>query len=183
MVKYIIIGFGCILLYKFLSNLYYYLDCKRLKSIYIAWIRGENNNCMYTKAKVLKLFKRAHIKDAAFFQSEHVGYGQIASYNIQAMSNYPLLNEDHMNYTFRAYDEAIGYFKDEMLNSFNPIYWIDTIIFLPKTILEYIGADTEKVSSKILNVILTAIWWVITAFGVIYHDKIISIIQDFLDKL
>lgn len=181
--KYIIIGFVCILVYKFLSNLYYYHACKKLQLIYVDWINGEDNNCLYTKAKVLKLFKRAHIKDAIFCQTEHVGYGQIVSYNIQAMSNYPLHNEDHMNYTLRAYDEAIGYFRDEMFNTFNPIYWIDTIIFLPKNILEYIGADTEKVSSKILNVILTAIWWIITVLGVIYHDKIISAIQDFLDKL
>lgn len=183
MVKYIVIGFICIVFYKFLSNLYYYLNCKKLKSIYLDWISGENNNCMYTKAKVLKVFKRAHIKDAAIFQSEYTGCGQIANYSIRALSNYPLLDKTHMNYTLRAYDESIGYFKDEMINSFNPIYWIDFILFLPKNILEYVGADIEKVSSKILNVILTAIWWIITTFGVIYHDKIISIIQNFLDKL
>lgn len=172
-----------IIIIKFTINLYYFLLCKHLYKIYKEWCLYLNNNCPQTKSKVLRIFKKAHIKDCIIPVSEPSGYGKVASYSSRVFDNYPAIDERCIVFTNRAYEEALGYFKYGMIDSINPFYWIETIVFLPKSVLDYIGIDTDKVSSKILNVLLTLIWWIIATFGVLYKDNIISIINNFINSL
>ena len=55
------------------------------------------------------------------------------------------------------FEEAEGVFRKNMLDSFNPFYWIDLIVFLPKSLLAYIGISSEVTAYKICNVLFTFI--------------------------
>lgn len=181
--KYIIFILIFVIATKLVINLYYFIICKRTYDTYKEWCTYANNNCPQTKSLAIKIFKKAHIKSSSVVITEPSGYGHLSTYKSDIFDNYPCLDERCIEFTIRAFEEAIGYFKGEMLNAINPIYWIETIIFLPKNILDYIGADTDKVSSKILNVVLTFVWWVLATLAVMYKSNIISFINNFINSI
>lgn len=77
------------------------------------------------------------------------------------------------------FEEAEGAFRKNMIDSINPFYWVDLIIFLPKTLLSYLGISSETSAYKICNVLLTFIWWVFGIFLVYYKPQL----QQFLIEL
>jgi len=57
--------------------------------------------------------------------------------------------------------EAIGFCRDRLLETFNPAYWIEAVIYLPRKMLAYVGLSPESLAARILQVIywvLSAVW-------------------------
>ena len=179
---YLIWLFIFIIVYKFSVNTYRFIRCKCLRKKYIEWQVDQNNDCPRTKSEVKDLFKRAGIMDATLAVAEPIGFNHLSTYQAKILDNYPIIDSRCVDFTLRSFEEALGFYKNRIFETFNPLYWIDTIIFLPKHILDYIGINTEKVSSKILNVLLSFIWWVLVVSATIYKDNIISFLNDFINS-
>lgn len=94
---------------------------------------------------------------------------EVRSHMIQVMSNFLSTYADHLCTV------AVS----SISSSINPLYWIDLILFLPKTLLSYLGISSKTSGYKICNVLLTFIWWVFGVFLVYYKPQL----QQFLIEL
>ena len=73
----------------------------------------------------------------------------------------------------------LGETKRRIIETFNPIFWIMNIVFLPTKIIEYFGGDSQKLSTKIANFI----YWLIPIIVAVFTDEIKSIILDWVERI
>lgn len=144
--------------------------------MYFDFLKQKDTNLSTYKRSIVNLFKRAGVKDSYIPTVNAVGYGQIASFNASIFANFPNLFKDHVSITLNMFDEAIGVYRSRIFETFNPFFWVECIIFLPKNILQYLGIDSEKVIVKIFQVI----WWFAAPISIIFRDSIISFIKRLL---
>ena len=165
--------------YKFLSNLLHYFRIKKLHQFFCEFMKQKRDNMNLYRQEVLSLFEKAHIKDIKIPVSECIGNRQIANATVSAFSMFPSLRPAFSSTALNMFEEAEGVFRKNMFDSINPLYWIDLILFLPKTLLSYLGISSKTSGYKICNVLLTFIWWVFGVFLVYYKPQL----QQFLIEL
>lgn len=161
--------------YKLLSNGIFFIRANLFKKKYHDWLFVDENIPITVYKPILKsILKRADIEDRRLPMVQPVGYGQIATGTVSIIDNFPNRFEDHAIAISRMIDEAIGVFKQRFIETFNPLYWLDLIIFLPKTILSYLGLNPENVLVKIFNII----WWMIVPIALIFREQFTQFILD-----
>ena len=154
--------FLLVVAYKFLTNLMHYFRIKKLQTYFSEFLEHKRSDMNLYRQEVLSLFEKAHVKDIKIPVSEHIGNRTEFSVTVLNM-----------------FEEAEGVFRKNMLDSFNPFYWIDLIVFLPKSLLAYIGISSEVTAYKICNVLFTFIWWILGILVVYFKPQL----QDFVIKL
>ena len=172
-----------IIAYKFLSNTIFYFRCKKLQQTYVEWIAEKNASCTQHRSEVISLFKRAGVQDSYIPVTQPTGYYQLASFKASVFHSFPSNLDGFAQITYRMFQEATGYYKMEALNAFNPLSWIETILFFPKNLLLYLGLNEEKFSFRLSNVVLTGIWWCILAIIALFDAELKTFLLAFLDKL
>lgn len=175
----IILAVVVIISYKFITNFIAYLNCRRLSEYYRLWLSDKKEDFPTYKRNVMLLFKKANIKDSSIPATQKIGYGKIASFKASSFDNFPSAHQDFVSDIFFKFEEALGVFRLRMLDSINPLYWIESLLFAPKHLLEYFGLNLEKSSSKIINSLLLCIWWLFGIFWSIFHEQAISFVLDF----
>ena len=181
----ILIFFLFVVAYSFLWNTFSYLKCKSLFDEYknyitcIASDTSYNGDFIYKKNEIIRLFDRAGIKHFSFPNVTPVGYGQLARSSFDPFDNLFANDMRVVQSVTSAFETSIGEYRQRIWNSINPLYWIHTIIFLPKVLMEYLGVQSDNVPTKILQVI----YWIVSVFYTIFSDKINQMIQSFLSNL
>ena len=149
--------FLAIALYKFVNNFVKYRQCKQLYDKYITWLVKDNKMVLSEhKTQVIKLFKDAGIEDAPIPFAQPVGYGNIVTGNASSFDNFPSRREDVAHNTVDMFDQSIGVYRMRMWETINPLYWIDAIIYLPRTVLSYLGVSSDNIGAKLLQVMYWA---------------------------
>ena len=90
----------------------------------------------------------------------------------------PVRREDIVRITLGMFHRAIGVYRSRMIETINPLYWIETIIFLPRQILNYLGVTPESVIIKIAQLIY---WLAAFVFG-IYRFEVEEFVRGLLSK-
>lgn len=175
--KYLLALLLFIWVYFLLSNVYNFKRTKKLKIYHLDFLNGEKQDFSTYKSEVLSLFKKAKIKDSHFPVTQHVGYNYLAKITASVWATFPSKIEYVAVTIDSMFDEAIGYYRKNIFNSFNPLFLIEKVLFFPKAILDYLGLSPEHRSTKILNLLLTAFWWVFDIFLLAFNDKIIEIVH------
>jgi len=81
------------------------------------------------------------------------------------------------------FNEAIGYYRDRTVEAFNPLYWVETLIYLPRTLLSYIGVNPENVVVKSLQVLYWLISPIVTYLYVAYESQIDNLLNDLIERV
>lgn len=180
--KFLII-FLSIILYKFLTN---YIRLKQLQKYEREFIDFlSNKSCIIDEHSVqtINLFKRAGIRDAKIPISQPIGFGQVANFNASTFQNFPMTQRAVSEPALVMFRNATGIYRTRMLESINPIYWTDLIVFLPKNLLDYIGINSDAAAFKLWNAFLTFIWWAICTIAIIFQPEIKSFILEMFTKM
>ena len=109
------------------------------------------------------LFEAAGLESPVITVVENIGYGMIQPRQASVFDNMFHLDQEVVSRVDTCFEQAQGVFLFNLFNTFNPIWWFRSIFFLPKRLLKYLGLSEEKISFRIINVLLTLIWWSITA--------------------
>lgn len=177
--KYIYIFIGIIVL-KFIINLVNYINGFRLERIWFSFFAKKNVNAITYTKQIQNHFKNAGLKSNYQPCSIPVGYGQIANTTISTFDNIFSNSQSTSLFVETYFLEARGVYRKRMLDSFNPLYWMDCIINLPKHLIEYLGLDTETIFTKLFQIIY---WLIDSVLLVYYHEPIFNFIKDFISKL
>lgn len=141
--------------YKFISNAYYLWQTKKLHKEYLEWVLSGNNNVELYKRKFLfkDLINKADIKELLVPIVQNLGTGRIMEAQIPVSSQFPTKIESFYNPTRKVLLEAEGIFESRMQETFNPLYWVRLVMFLPKEATTYLGIKPEHMIVKIFQLI------------------------------
>jgi hypothetical protein len=129
------------------------------------------------KQEIINLFNRANISDSALPSIQEMGYGKLATFNAPVMRNMFSNDGRIVCIVNDMFNEAKGAYRQRSLESFNPIFWIESIIFLPRSIISYLGLSTESIMTKILLIL----WWFITPLAYLFREKILIVFMNFFN--
>lgn len=169
LVSYILIFLGiiCIVL---LTNLYKWYRTNKICNLYVEWLAKSEVtfNIQHYKSEVLSLVAVIPPKMLAF--SQPLGYGQIANGHAYAMDQFPSRREDFASAILQTMEEAIGYYKFQVRQCINPIYWIEFFVWLPKRLTTFLGLNSELKAMKLVNLFFQLIYWAILLLKFFGYD-------------
>jgi hypothetical protein len=163
--------------FRALSNLAYWLRVENLYKRYSDYAAGvkSNYNIEPRKQEIATLLKRANVEDSRVPTSQSMGYGQVANFSASARAN--MFFHSMVSSMREQFLEAIGVYRKRFFDTFNPLCWVDCIVFLPKHTLAYLGAKPDGAASKAL----TVVYWGLSAVAAIgwafFREWIVAHIQ------
>jgi hypothetical protein len=170
--------FLIVLALKFLMNFSRYFQCKRFLAEYERYVNEPKWTFVESEPQVVKLFSSAGVKDSTFSHVEEIGYGNLQSSRPSVFNNMSVRREDVVHITLRMFHKSIGVYRSRMLDTINPLYWIETIIYLPKQILNYLGVVPESAIIKIAQII----YWISGFIIAMYKTEVDQIFKDLVSK-
>ena len=169
----LVIIFGLVVLAKFIINLSRYLACNRYHKIYDAYLKKPDWKIEEIQPQIAKLFKEAGIEDSNVPYVEPVGYNQIIRTTVSALENISVRRQDVVQNITAMFHRTKGIYRSRMLDAINPLYWLMFIIFLPKNILQYVGASPESAIVKIAQIV----YWLFATIGSLLVRRFKSEVQ------
>jgi len=172
--------FAGLFLLKFVINLVRFLRTQRYLKKYKKWHSSRDEQFLESKAQVVRLLRDAGVPDARISVSQHVGYGHLEVTHVSVLENFPSLDSEMSSAVQRLMREAIGTYRARMLQTFNPLYWIELLIYLPREALGYLGVPAESVFVKGLQIIWWVVGLVLTTLLALYRPEIKALIESWL---
>ncbi len=176
--KYLIFCLLFAVLFKFLYNYRRYRRMKKLHKQYRQWVLLSNTSpdddsisSAYTE--ITDLISDAHLKDVYLKKTDTEN-----DLKLNILSSNIIDNE----LTDRIMNIVSGKFEHEYRKALNPLNWIETIVFMPKSLLDYIGLSKDTVANKLLQIVLTAVYWTVSAFCLLYQDNIPDIVKSLMEQ-
>ncbi|MEW8071871.1 MAG: hypothetical protein AB2826_15740 [Candidatus Thiodiazotropha sp.] len=106
---------------------------------------------------------------------EPKGFGYVGQEHISTLDNILFLNADIQRSVVSVLKRSRGHFKNETIKSFNPLFWVEIIFFLPKAIVSASGIDA---SSKLADTglkITQIIYWLVILGIIITNPEILKV--------
>ena len=164
----------------FVDSAYSFWQLNRIYQKYMLWFRGDVTvNIARERSALHRLITHAGIADRAIPRIHPLGYGQICHIKLGDLDQIPSKDEEITAASTLLIPTALGVYQDRMKNAFNPLWWIDTLIFLPRAVLTYINISAESVIIRIGQLI----WWMIGLVFTAYKTEIVGQIREFIAAL
>lgn len=175
MLKNLLIMFILIFVYKIFTNIVNLIKISYYYSLYEDFITDKSNEITKHKNHVVDLFKKAKITNDSFAISQYSGCNTISNGHTSIFTAFPTKDYRFITPTLNAFQNAIGIFRGRIIESFNPKYWIDCLLFLPKNTLTYLNVSAESLLIKFFQVI----YWLIGIACSLFSDDISNFIKSF----
>jgi hypothetical protein len=178
----IFIYIALIAAYKIIKNTVACIQLAMLKNEYFRWIDKPEEYQVQTQGhapQVRKLIRGAGVRVGKVPVLEPMGFNQAVSGTVDVLNRYPTKEANYAYPTICYFNEAIGTYKHRIIETFNPLYWIETILFLPKSIFVYFGLKPENIIIKIFQLV----WWLITTISLLFREQIASYFLNLLKSL
>lgn len=175
------LSFIIILLLKTCYDIYYYFLTTKYRKDYWRYLEEDLNKSfiLEKKNRIIKCLKKAGVKDVEYGDITPAGYGMLATYRLSVMDNIALKDKNIVARLTTMFDEAVGEYRHRIIDTINPIFWLEAVIFLPQKILTYLGMNTDSVFTKIFQLI----YWIGTVLVWLFNDQLRSYLLDFLSSL
>lgn len=183
--KNLLFGFGFIIVYRLIDSVVSYFQITKYEEEYKDYIFALASGSKYSgnfrehKKSIIRLFDKVKINHPNFPNTQPTGYGMLCNNMFDAFENMHVNDERIAASMLNSFDTAKGEFKNRIFQCFNPLHWIETVIFLPKIVIEYLGFKENTVFTRILQLI----WWIATFLYGVYNTEINNIIKEFIDSL
>jgi len=177
-VIYILIG---ILLVRFILNLSKYLRTNKYHHLYVEWLALERSSkAVEMRAQVVALLKDAGVRDSYVGTVQPMGYGYTATGNASVMDNFPNARQDIATLTNAMFLQALGTYRSRMIDTFNPLRWIEWLINLPRYALRYLGVSADGAVIKLAQIL----WWIVCGIAgfsyALYKPELVTLIKGWI---
>jgi hypothetical protein len=154
---------------------YYHRRGTRYYQIYQTYLMKQDDESSKklaeVRSQVRQLFRVASLQGFRMPYVEALGYGQLMSGQLNPVDNLDNLREDVVSTNIRLIEQAIGIRKTRSIQSFNPIFWLECIIYLPAKLLAFLGVKGDNTLVKLLQIV----WWLFvaaaTVIGVVFNPS------------
>ena len=170
---------------KLIINVSNYLCARRVRDLYQKSFTKDGKIFSEQVPLAKRLFKSAGIGGVSVPFTEHAVGNHYRTGTAEVIDNLTSRNGNIVSAAASMFDELVGTFRIRMLDSISPIYWLKCIVFLPKHFLDAVGLgiNAEKAMPKVINLLLTAIWWVLLFLLFVFRQDLYGLISDFLSQL
>lgn len=166
----IILTVGAIIGTKFILNLRALLQTLKYLKRYEHYLTTETHDFHGDIPSVKDLLRKAGLSDTYISRLEPAGYGYARTMKAPVLDNIHMRDDEVVPRILLYFAQAKGVFRRRMLDAINPFYWLETIIFLPRTTLGYLGVTGESLIVKILQVVY---WTASAAVAVIKYLELV----------
>lgn len=172
-----------ILAIRLILNLSRYIRAKRYYNEYLNWLTVKRTSKLLEKrAQVVALLKDAGVADSYIGFAEPLGMMQVQTGNASVFDNFPNAREDMASIMNTMLLQAIGTFRARIWQTFNPLFWIEFLINLPRHTLSYLGVSPNAVVVKLAQLG----WWLVGAvlgfLYALYKPELESLIRAWLSR-
>jgi len=168
---------------KFAINFARYIQCKRYLSKYNRYITKPDYEFAEHQPQIIKLFKAAGVQDSVVTIVQEIGYGNLASSRPSVFSNLTNTREDIIGIVMQMFHQAIGIYRSRTLETFNPLYWVEFVIYLPKQTLKYVGVSPESAVIKIAQVAYWLLGIAATFLLGLFRAEIEQLVKGWITRL
>lgn len=168
----ILVILGILLILRFIVCLNRLIQIKRYHKSYHEYIKKPTFEFNEKKPQIISLFKNAGVTNFVVPRIEPAGFGQLAQMKLDGFANLTLVDTEIITIVEGKFHEAIGIFRHRLLQTTNPIFWIEFVFKLPEYMFDYFGFKSDNVWVKIVQMI----YWII---GIIIGLKTLGIINTF----
>lgn len=171
-------------LYIFIDSAVSLHQLERIYKEYFLWLSdSRTHNVAEKRSKLKSLIAHANIPDAKIPVTQPVGFSYVAHATVSVLENFPSQRADIAECLLSLINDAIGVYKDRMWNAFNPLWWINTLIFLPRSICTYLNVKADSLFVKMGQLM----WWAVgTAFAVyklLFPDNLTHLLEELYHTL
>jgi hypothetical protein len=124
---------------------------------YYQFLSDHNQDFVRHKRQIIQLFNEAGLPDPVISRIEPAGYSQLKTYSISGFENITVIDNEIIGHMRPKFQEGIGVFKHRMIQSINPIFWIEFIVKFPEMMFKYVGVLPENILVKIINIL----YWIV----------------------
>lgn len=165
MLKNILILFIIIFSYKLITCISDLTRIIKYKNLYSKYLKYNNENFkQYAKLSV-DLLKKLGIK-------ESITNGGLSP----VLANITMKNSLISQHITDKFESAVGIAKYNLKQCFSPIYWINSLLFLPKNIFVYLNVSAESILVKIFQFI----YWFAGVIFTLFSSDIANWIKSFI---
>lgn len=151
--------------YKLITCISELIRITYYRNLYMQFIKHDDDSFkQYTKLSV-DLMKKLGIK-------ESFTNGGISP----VLGNITMKNGLIIPHVQDKFESAVGIAKYNLKQCFNPIYWLNLILFLPKNILVYLNVPTESIFIRIAQVV----YWVLSTLITMFSSDIAEWLKSFI---
>ena len=170
-----------IILFKIIYNFYYYILIKRYFKKYHEYIKDQKGWYIQGhRQNIIKIFQKANLKDIQISNVEPVGLGYVNTNPISLFANIAALREDIASGVVKYFMESQYVFRNRIIEAVNPFYWIESLIYLPKIILKYLGVGVDSIIIKVFQILWWAIVFASTIIGILFNKDFINWMNNLL---
>lgn len=179
-----LIWLSLIPLYVFIDSAVSLYQLKRTNKEYFLWLDDSGaHNVAEKRSKLKTLIAHANIPDAKIPVAQPVGFSHVAHATVSVLENFPSQRADIASGFLSLIDDAIGVYKARMWNAFNPLWWINALIFLPRSICTYLNVKADSFFVKAGQIL----WWVVgtmfTIYKLLFPDNLTRLAQEIYHML
>lgn|GEM_PF-445086 len=157
--------------YKLISNIIKLVQCDRLQSNYLDFLDVDSDFSPYQDSReVNRLILGAGVPDKKIPVVQPAGFGLVHSVATSVLGQYPSKDERFVRATVIMFEQAIGEYKHRCIETLNPLYWIDFVIWLPKRFFSYLGVSDSNFATKIIHCIFQGLYW-LASITFLTYDK------------
>ena len=163
-----------------IDSAYSFWQLNKIYQKYILWLRNDVTvNIARERSALHRLIRHAGISERVIPHLHDLGYGKACHVNLGVIDQFPSKIPEIAEASTLMIQTALGVYKDRMMNAFNPLWWIDTLIFLPRRILMYLNISAESIIIRPGQLV----WWSICLLFTAYKTEIIGQLREFIAAL
>lgn len=147
--------------YKVLVNAIRWLHCQRYLQLYQEYLKKPSHEFERYSPRIKHLLVSAGLTDVERPVVEPAGWGLLSTGNVSVLDNLLNRRQDIVGVVVALLNRAIGVYWNRMIEALSPIYWIETVLFLPKRVAGFIGLSPETVFTKVTQVL----YWLVCALS------------------
>ncbi|MES2219089.1 MAG: hypothetical protein V4501_11860 [Pseudomonadota bacterium] len=111
--------------------------------------------------EVINLVEEAGQKSSFVSRVEPAGLGLARTIQLNLFDNMILNDEEVYTLMRLVFKQAIGVYKNRIRQCYNPIYWIEFLVFFPQNLIKYLAGNDNSGVLIMISRFLNALYWLL----------------------
>lgn len=125
-------------------------------------------------SEIKRRIKKSGIGEPILSYMDPKGYGYVAQQNMSVIDNLLYLNNDVQEQAISTLKRVKGYYLSQTKRSLSPLFWLETLLFLPKAMVNASGIETTSKFAETGLKVVQLLYWIIVLWIVFSKPELIT---------